>query len=475
MSCNKILLDFLWIVPLFFWFVRTWWCVPLSGLADVANDAAMALRPGRRRDAETAGVALIWRSCNIYQYFWTNIWTKNNTLKIDVILFDFFVWHDYFIYFVWIEPYNTGMMLSSGHMMIVTNTFKSYYKVIQKVGSSTTIWRLQWQERQDLQPKKWQEAYMCTCRIFFLLGFVNGWSSTCGEQFCSNQHRMSSGRMLRAKPSSEDCPESGHWKSPQIEDLIDDWSKAEEVADLKSSKQGTTNYEQKCLACVKGFQKKTMKTAIWLTWVWSSTSIAQARRESRWSRTRPCSLQASTSVLMISQWLRVKLVNLQLWMMTSPNTNISWLMALQDGWCFSLYCKQYVDECCSNLDLESTVFRCQFGHLYYLHPKVWHFLAAGQCHGTGVETTVKATVRLWNLNFSPDIYQLKTMILTWFNLTCQTSITRFRFKSRVAEVFFRVNARAGTSFADPFVDDCPKTSGNLISSCQPQLSWGEHT
>ena len=41
-------------------------------------------------------------------------------------------------------------------------------------------------------------------------------------------------------------------RTSQIEDLIDGWFTAEEVAEHKGIKQGTSNYEQKCAACVKG-------------------------------------------------------------------------------------------------------------------------------------------------------------------------------------------------------------------------------
>eukprot|EP00435_Cladocopium_sp_Y103_P000433 s3399_g1.t1 len=47
-------------------------------------------------------------------------------------------------------------------------------------------------------------------------------------------------------------------RTSQIEDLIDDWFTAEEVAEHKGIKQGTANYEQKCAAaaCVKGLPER---------------------------------------------------------------------------------------------------------------------------------------------------------------------------------------------------------------------------
>lgn len=41
-------------------------------------------------------------------------------------------------------------------------------------------------------------------------------------------------------------------RTSQIEDLIDGWFTAEEVAEHKGIKQGTSNYEQKCAALLRG-------------------------------------------------------------------------------------------------------------------------------------------------------------------------------------------------------------------------------
>ena len=45
-------------------------------------------------------------------------------------------------------------------------------------------------------------------------------------------------------------------RTSQIEDLIDDWFTAQEVAEHKGIKQGTANYEQLCAACVKGLPER---------------------------------------------------------------------------------------------------------------------------------------------------------------------------------------------------------------------------